>query len=89
MDTNDAANLSNILADRIASLTGRTWTVEDRSRLELWLSVERNREVGHEWLAAVGVDRHVRNHETEFALRRRIQSELTGRSGELGGFRPL
>lgn len=34
MDTNDTGLLSEPIADRVASLSGRTWTVEDRSRFD-------------------------------------------------------
>lgn len=88
MDKNDFANLSNQLADHLTALTGRTWTLEQRSRLEVWLSDKKNRSVGREWLAAVDKEGHVRHGGTIFALQRRIQSGLTGRSGEFGGFRP-
>lgn len=89
MDTSDVANLSNQLADRLTSLTGRIWTLEDRSRLGLWLSVDQNLHVGRQWLAVAGTDGYVAESETEFELRLRIQDGLAGSSRKLGGFRPL
>jgi len=88
MDTNDSDNLNELIADRVTSLTGRTWTVEDRSRLAVWLSVGDNRDAGHQWLTAVGADGTIAESQSEFALRRLIQSGLTGRGGELSGFSP-
>ena len=89
MDENDCANLGNELADRLTRLTGRVWNADDRKRLESWLEDAENRDVGLAWLTAASPDGHVDESEAEFVSRLRIQSGLTGKGGDLGGFRGL
>ena len=85
----DIVSSAEMIANRITTLTGRTWSTGDVDRLTVWLGTDSNLDDALEWLAATS-DSVPPQEESQRAslLRLRLQKVLSGSDASESGFSP-